>query len=421
MMFIDLATLKVAAGNGGAGLIAFSKQPFENRGGPCGGHGGAGGNVCVVGNHNMDDLSHIAYEKHRRAQHGASGGKENRQGKSADDLILELPLGSSVSEVLQDASQRHICSIMQHGQKALIAKGGRGGRGNRAFLTSTNQSPKIAEAGVAGEALQIRISLSIPSDGCLVGLPNSGKSSLLAQLTNAKPAISENPFSTAVPVRGSLANEQHNFMLVDLPSLDENAHKSRGLGNQFLQHLLNTKVILLVLDLEQGECALQLEMLREQIKLHSAGHASKPCIVIASKADLVSAEELKEQLASIPDHPVAVSAATGAGMPELTKALAGAFLSAAADPDTSESSASPVLKPKPVDSRERVVKEAAGRFRIVHPLAVRLAAGSNLNDPEALVQYRVKMEELKLTAAMEAAGVVPGDQVAVAQWDFSWG
>lgn len=423
-MFVDHVQLRVAAGKGGSGMVAFSRQPFENRGGPCGGAGGAGGNVVVAANHNINDLSHIANSRReRRAENGAGGGKDNRQGKSAADLVLDLPIGTSVHEIVQDAPGRFLCLLAEHGQQHTLAHGGRGGRGNRSFLSSANQSPKLAEAGVEGAAMDISLTLSIPSDGCILGTPNSGKSALLSRLTGASPAVSEHPYATTFPVKGSMITERHNFTLVELPSLDTHAHEGKGLGNRFLQHLGGTGTVIFLLDLAAEDPAAQLRLLREQVRHYSPVLAGRPNIVVASKADALSAAELQQALDALEEPPHAVSAASGAGVPELAAALEEAFLLArgGAPAEASAEDDLPVLRPRPADAPVRVISEGAGRYRIVHPLAVRLAAGSNLNDPEALIQYRAKMEELRLTAAMEAAGVAPGSDVAVAQWNFVWG
>lgn len=322
MRFLDEARIRVTAGSGGNGCVAFLREKYRPRGGPAGGDGGRGGDIIARADEGMGTL--LFYSSHRlfRAQSGESGRGKSQHGRSGSDLVLKFPTGT----IIRDAGNGDLVADLTHdGEEVLLAKGGRGGRGNARFATPTHQAPRRADPGEPGEERELVLELRLLADAGLIGLPNAGKSSLLARLSAARPKIADYPFTTLEPVLGVVAiDPETTFTLADIPGLVERAHEGRGLGHTFLRHIRRTAVLVHLIDASTGsveEALRNHEIVNLELTRHSADLAAKPQITVASKTDLPAvAEALPALRAAFADRNInimAVSSATGAGCREL--------------------------------------------------------------------------------------------------------
>ena len=322
MRFLDEARIRLTAGSGGNGCVAFLREKYRPRGGPSGGDGGRGGDSIGQADEGMGTL--LFYSAHRlfRAQSGENGRGKTQHGKSGQDLVLKLPTGT----IIKDAASGEVVADLTHdGEQVLLAKGGRGGRGNARFATSTHQAPRRADPGEAGQERELTLELRLLADAGLIGLPNAGKSSLLARLSAARPKIADYPFTTLEPVLGVVAvDAETSFTLADIPGLVERAHEGRGLGHTFLRHVQRTAVLVHLVDASGGDVDAALRdyrMVNDELAKYAADLAGKPQVAVASKADLPSVTEALPALrAAFADRNIellAVSSATGAGCRDL--------------------------------------------------------------------------------------------------------
>ncbi|HEC78564.1 MAG TPA: GTPase ObgE [candidate division WOR-3 bacterium] len=308
MKFIDEAKIFVTAGKGGNGCISFRREKFVPRGGPDGGDGGAGGSVYLIGKKELGTLYDLRIKPHYRAGRGSHGKGKNMSGKAGKDVLIPVPLGVVVYH-----GKKVLGEILFDNQKLLIAKGGKGGRGNRHFVTATNQTPRCAEPGAEGEKRTIKLVLKLISDIGLVGFPNAGKSTLLRAMTDANPRIGDYPFTTLAPNLGVIKNNYKNIVIADMPGIIEGAHAGKGLGHQFLRHIERTKKLLLIIDITSSDPLYQYNSLLTEFRKYSRALLRKERIVIFNKIDLVDMipdYKLKEEIFYI-------SALKGTGVKEL--------------------------------------------------------------------------------------------------------
>lgn len=318
-MFVDRVTLYVKGGDGGRGCCSFRREKYVPRGGPDGGDGGDGGSVIVRAVAGSDNLAGIVHSKHWRAQAGGAGMGDKCHGKRGKDLILEVPPGTLILDrdrgnVLRD--------LTEGGQEVIVAHGGRGGRGNTAFATSTNRAPRETQPGTPGEERWIILELKMIAEAGLIGLPNAGKSTLLSRLSRARPEISDYPFTTKYPNLGLVgAHGERGFVLADLPGLIEGAHAGTGLGHEFLRHVERTRVLIHLVEpfpADGTDPVQNYQIIRRELELHSAQLAEKPEIVAMSKAELTGSDEVRASLeATLGREVIAISAVTGQGLSQL--------------------------------------------------------------------------------------------------------
>jgi GTP-binding protein len=328
MEFVDKVKLYVKAGDGGDGAVAFLREKYRPKGGPAGGDGGKGGDVIFVATKNKHTLYDLKFKKHLKAENGRPGGGKNKHGKDGEDLIVEVPVGT----VVKDAETGEIIAdLTKDGQRAVIAKGGKGGLGNARFATPTRQAPRFATKGKKGEERWVILELKSIADVGLVGFPNAGKSTLISRLSNAKPEIAPYPFTTKKPNLGVVSFEEDfsSFVIADIPGLIEGAHKGKGLGHEFLRHIERTKVLAYIIDVSdfaEREPIKAFKTLREELRKYSEDLLKKPQLVVLNKVDSVSdkgrVEELKRYFEEKYNLPVfVISALTGEGLKELKYAL----------------------------------------------------------------------------------------------------
>jgi len=310
--FIDEAVIYVEAGPGGNGCISFRREKFVPKGGPDGGDGGDGGSVYLIGEKNLQTLYDLKLKPHYKAGRGMHGKGKGMNGRSGKDRYIPVPLGVEVYK-----NDKFIGEILEHKQTLLVAKGGKGGRGNRHFVTSTNQAPRIAEEGKPGEKCKLKIILKLISQVGIVGFPNAGKSTLLAAMTNAHPEIADYPFTTLTPNLGVLKDNFKNIVIADMPGIIEGAHKGKGLGIRFLRHIERTRLLVLLIDLSVDAPLKQYKALLNEFKRYSPALLEKPRIVVFNKIDLL--EKIPEF--KLEEKIFYISALKKIGIDELTNYL----------------------------------------------------------------------------------------------------
>jgi GTP-binding protein len=328
MKFVDEVRIKVKAGDGGNGAVAFRREKYVDKGGPSGGDGGNGGSVVLKATEQLTTLLDFRYQQHYRAQNGQHGMGSDMNGAGSDDLVLEAPVGT----VVRDADSGHeLVDLSVPGQTFVIAKGGRGGLGNINFATSTRQTPRFAQDGTPGEERELVLELKLLADVGIVGFPNAGKSTLISRVSRAKPKVADYPFTTLVPNLGVVPyKDRRSFVMADIPGLIEGASEGAGLGHQFLRHVERCRVLVHLVDLsavvEGCDPVKDFDAINTELKKYSAALAQKPMIVVANKLDLPDAREaLPKFLAAMAKRRISVlelSGATGEGLDRLLDACA---------------------------------------------------------------------------------------------------
>ena len=323
IMFIDQAQIWVKAGDGGHGCLSFRREKFIPKGGPDGGDGGRGGNVYFQAVENLDTLLDFAGKHHWPAQNGRPGSGNNKTGANGEDLVIKVPPGTLIYDTDLDLLLKDLNEI---GRKVCVCRGGRGGRGNKAFATSTNQTPRYTEPGKKGQERNIKLELKLIADVGLVGMPNAGKSTLISRCSAAKPKIANYPFTTVEPVLGIVElSDYRRFVMADIPGLIEGAHTGAGLGHEFLKHIERTTLLVHILDIMPTDGSTPAEnykTIRSELEKHSTALTTKPEIIVANKMDLNPEGEIVNDLGNELQqtiHPI--SAVTGSGVKELTELL----------------------------------------------------------------------------------------------------
>ena len=323
-MFVDRVKVHVKAGKGGDGAVSFRKEKYVPKGGPDGGNGGDGGNVIVVANANLLTLLDLKYRPYIKATDGKSGGGKNSQGKRGEDVIIEVPVGTVVKDAV---TGELVADLVKDGQQIVVARGGKGGRGNASFKSSTNQAPKWAEKGDIGEERYLELELKVVADVGIVGLPNAGKSTLLSRLSNAMPKVAIYPFTTLHPNVGVMQDIERSVVLADIPGLIEGAAEGKGLGIGFLRHIERTRYLLLLLDVSSSDVRQikkDYDTLRGELQSYGKGVDKREYLVVGNKIDLLDLQA-REKVAGILNELTSatfmVSAITGEGVQELKSYL----------------------------------------------------------------------------------------------------
>jgi GTP-binding protein len=326
-MFIDEVRIRVKAGDGGNGCLAFRREKYVPRGGPSGGDGGRGGDVVLVANSNYNTLLHFRFNPEHSAERGRHGEGSNRTGRTGHDVELPVPIGT----VVYDAdSGEQLVDITEEGQRFVVAKGGRGGRGNARFTSATHQTPTEHEDGRPGEERHLRMELKLLADVGLVGFPNAGKSTLIARISAARPKIADYPFTTLEPNLGVVsAHEHETYVVADIPGLIEGAHLGHGLGIQFLRHVERTRLLVHLVDVSDSsgrEPVQDFHVILNELASFSQELASKPMFVVASKIDVAQDSDRIESVRKLAEEQglpfYAISAVTGQGIDILKRAMA---------------------------------------------------------------------------------------------------
>ncbi len=329
-MFIDETRIRVKAGDGGNGCMAFRREKFVPKGGPSGGDGGRGGDVIMESSQRHNTLIHFRYNPEHKGERGRHGEGSNCSGRDGEDVILKVPVGTSV---YNEASGELIHDFREPDERIIVAHGGRGGRGNQHYATPTHQAPREHELGFEGEEFALRLELKLLADVGLVGYPNAGKSTLIARISAAKPKIADYPFTTLEPNLGVVtvgeAPHEESYVVADIPGLIEGAHQGAGLGVQFLRHIERTGVLVHLVDVSDGSGrdnpVEDFKVITEELRSFGAGLAGKPVLVAASKADVANPDKLKKLQAMAKRRKLpffAISAVSGQGVEALRYAMA---------------------------------------------------------------------------------------------------
>jgi GTP-binding protein len=417
-MFIDEATIYVKSGNGGNGVVHFRREKYITKGGPDGGDGGKGGHVIIKVSPPLNTLYAFRHEHKFIAPDGKPGAKSNRTGHSAEDLIILVPPGT----IIYDADNGQvIADLVEGNQEITLCKGGRGGRGNARFANSRDQAPRIAEKGAPGEERNLRLELRLIADVGIIGVPNAGKSTLLAAITNAKPKIADYPFTTIEPNLGVASlDDGETLVLADIPGLIEGAHQGTGLGFEFLRHIQRTRVLIHLLD-GMGENPINdYAQINTELALFDANLGKKPQVVAVTKLDLPEVkarwESLQRKLKKKGISAIAISAATGENLRTLLfKALE---LLRETPPEITESTV-PIYQPQ-FDPRKYEIVRLPDGWRIVGASIERAAAMTYWNNDDSIRRFQRILEVLGIDDALREAGVKEGDMVKVGEYELEW-
>jgi GTPase len=416
-VFHDRAKIHVRGGGGGNGVVSFRREAHVPKGGPDGGDGGRGADVVMVSDPSLRDLAAFRRGSHFAGARGGHGQGANKHGATPDALEVRVPPGT----VVTDPDHGDRWDLTEGGQRAVVARGGSGGRGNKHFATSTRQTPRFAEKGLPGQERWLELRLWLRADAGLVGLPNAGKSSLLARLTRAQPKIANYPFTTLEPVLGTLERDDRQLVLADIPGLIEGASAGAGLGHEFLAHVERCRLLIHVFELapmDGSDPVANHATVEAELREHSRELAELPRILCLSKADLVPAEEVQSAVAEWTDRlgipAFATSAATGEGLDGLRNAI---FEHVPAEDERQVAAEQPathrVYRPGEGDAY-RVERIGPGAFRVEGGRIERLMARHDVDNDEALRYLEERLRALGVIKALEAAGFEPGDDVEIA-------
>jgi GTP-binding protein len=423
----DKAKIWVEGGAGGNGCISFRREAHVPRGGPDGGDGGHGGDVVLVCDASRRDLAFLRGSKHFRGQRGRHGEGSNRHGARGEDVEILVAPGTQATAV--DGSA---IDLVEPGQRAILAHGGRGGHGNKRFATSVRQAPRFAENGTKGEQGWIELRLKLLADVGLVGLPNAGKSSLLGRLTRAAPKVADYPFTTLAPALGTIEGEDRQAVLADIPGLIEGAADGAGLGHEFLAHVERCAMLVHLVDIAplEGDPVASYETVRAELAAHAAGLEQLPELVVLSKRDLVApavaeaaVAEWEERLGDRVLGVLAVSSATGEGLDPLRSRILGGL------PETPVPAAGATAAADEFEAEHRVYRPAGeggywvereddGGFRIQGRGVELLFERHDTKNEEALAYLEQRLTEIGVIAALTKAGFEPGDDIRVGEHEF---
>lgn len=417
-MLFDEAKIHVKAGAGGNGAVAFRREKFVPRGGPAGGNGGDGGNVVIEVNPQLNTLVHFQKQVHYRAESGTHGKGKNQTGAQGEDTVILVPPGTIVRD---DATGDMLADLTAPGQRVLVARGGKGGRGNASFVSSTRQTPRLAERGTPGEEHWLRLELKLLADVGLIGMPNAGKSTLLAAVSAARPKIADYPFTTLQPNLGVVSvGGEYDFVMADLPGLIEGAHMGAGLGHQFLRHIERTRLLVHLLDGAADDPLGHFDQINQELSLFNPALADRPQIVVLNKVDLPNGQEHWSQVETAikaRGMPVyAISAATGEGVRALM-AQVGQTLSSLPKPK-------PVADDIPVfrldETPEFLIEWERDAWRVRGERIERLAIQTMWNYHDSVQRAQHLMESMGVLDALRQAGVQPGDMVRIGDIELEW-
>jgi GTP-binding protein len=406
MTFVDEARAVARGGRGGAGSASMRSEPYTPRGGPDGGDGGDGGDVVFRVSSGVHDLSYLAEHPHLRAADGTAGGRRRKGGAAGPDLVVPVPDGTVVSD-----GEGLIADLVGEGAQAIVARGGRGGRGNVRFAGPKNRAPRTAERGEDGEERRLEVELRTVADLGLVGLPNAGKSTLLSRLTAAKPKVADYPFTTLTPNLGVAFLGEDRMVVADIPGLVEGAHQGKGLGHRFLRHVVRSGGLVFVVDLSAEDPAGDLATLREELRAYDAELTGRPHVVVGTKADLVDEpSEIAGRLGA-----VAVSSVRGEGIEELRERLRTlADEAAAAQPPRA-----PFVVLRPGRPRFTVTRED-GAWRVAGRGVERWVQDTDLDDERQVARLQRRLIEDGVERQLARAGARRGDEVRILDQAFEF-
>jgi GTP-binding protein len=434
---IDEARIYVKAGDGGDGAVAFRREAHVPRGGPSGGNGGKGADVYLVADPQVKTLIPFTRQQHFRAPGGEAGRGKNQTGASGEDLLIVVPVGTTIFDA---ETGDQLADLVRPGQRALIVRGGRGGRGNRTFRSPTNQAPRIAERGEPAEERWLRLELKLLADAGIIGMPNAGKSTLLSIVSAARPKIADYPFTTLEPNLGVVLVDDRDYVLADIPGLIEGAHAGAGLGLAFLRHIERTRVLIHLLNGLSPDPLGDYDAVNQELALFRSELAGKPQIVALNKMDLPDVRERWPEIAAGLKargvaEPMAISAATGEGTNDLIRRVAAVLaetpsgLPAHGEPGgwglrpalAAESAEPPEVITVPAEDRGfTITREPDGGWRVKGRHIERIVAMTRWEYYDAVMRFQRILEAVGITNALRAKGVEPGETVRIGDMELEW-
>lgn len=419
MIFFDEAKIHVKAGDGGDGSIAFRRERMVPFGGPAGGHGGSGGDVILAVEPQLNTLISFRHQIHFKAARGGHGSGKNQQGRSAEDCLVPVPRGTVVFDA---ETGEQLADLTEPGDRVVVAKGGRGGRGNAAFTSPTHQTPRYAEHGEPGQERWIRLELKLIADVGVVGMPNAGKSTLLSVISAARPKVADYPFTTLQPNLGVVTLDGlQSFVVADLPGLIEGAAEGAGLGHQFLRHVERTRLLIHLLDGASEDPLADYETINAELARHSSALADKPQVVVLNKLDLPVAQAhwgtIQGAMRTLGVEALAISAVTGQGVRELILRTWQLLQSL---PPAEPMIEGPAIF-RPAENEELfTIEREGGAWRVRGVRVERIAAMTPFLVPDAAARFQRQLRAMGVVAALEAAGVEPGDSVRIGARELEW-
>jgi GTPase len=419
LAMFDEAKIFVKSGDGGDGLINFRREKYVPRGGPAGGDGGHGGDVILKVSPKFNTLTYFQRRSHFKAESGKIGGSSNKTGLSADSIEIEVPPGTTVRDAETGAL---IADLVRPTDRVVVAKGGRGGRGNARFPTASNQAPRYAEKGEPGVERWIKLELKLIADVGIVGVPNAGKSTLLSVISNARPKIADYPFTTLEPNLGVVIYNNRDLVVADIPGLIEGAHLGVGLGHAFLRHVQRTRVLIHLLNGANPDPLADYNQINVELSLYDEKLGTKPQIVVFNKMDLPDAQsswpKVQAELRQRGVEPLAVSAATQLNVRELIQRV---FHEMDVLPEEeTEIVEMPVYELPENEFAFTITREDDGSFHVTGKRIERAAAMTYWDYDEAVLRFQNTLETLGISEALEKAGVEVGDTVYIGNFELEW-
>jgi GTP-binding protein len=413
MAFVDEAKITAIAGDGGNGLVAWHREPYKPKGGPDGGDGGDGGDVILRADQSIGTLLDLRDHSHVKAERGGHGSNKRKHGPKGRDRTVLVPPGTVVYD--DDDDGVLIADLARPGDELVAASGGRGGRGNAQFATSTRRAPAFAEKGEPGERRSLRLELRLLADVGLVGFPNSGKSTLIARISAARPKIAEYPFTTLVPNLGVVRAGEQSFVVADIPGLVPDAHLGKGLGHRFLRHVRRAALLVFLADLAatDRDPADDVDALKAELAAFDPELATRPAIVLATKVD-VGRDALAPVTSRNPGV-LPISAVTGEGIEELIARLAAAVKDARAEAPAPTGYVRHVVRDEPI-----AVRREDGAWRVTGRSAERAVAATDIDNAEAVVRLQRRLIALGVERMLAEAGAVAGDEVRIGAVAFDF-
>ena len=423
-MFVDYAKIIIKSGDGGNGAATFRREKYVAAGGPDGGDGGRGGDVYFEVDPNANTLIDFRFTKKFKAENGQNGSGGHKAGKSGQDIVVKVPVGTIVKDV---ETGKVIVDMSKEGQKELILKGGRGGKGNSHFATSTRQAPRFAIDGEPGKEKEIILELKLLADVGLVGFPNVGKSTILSRVTKATPKIADYHFTTIDPNLGVVKTEHgDSFVLADIPGIIEGASEGVGLGIQFLRHVERTRLLLHVLDVAGVEGRNPVEdfkTINEELKRYSEKLATRKQIIVANKIDSMQDDENYKELEKLAKENgievYKISAVTGEGLNELFNHVADVIKTLPKE-EIVEAEDRIIYTLDEDEEEQFTIEIVKGEFIVTGPAAQRLMGRVNIGDNESYAYMEKMLKKIGITQALKDKGVKEGDTVKILEWEFEW-
>lgn len=421
-MFIDTARIYIKAGDGGNGVISFRREKYVAYGGPDGGDGGKGGDVIFVADPNLSTLLDFKYKKKYIAQNGENGRGKNQYGKNGEDLYIKVPVGTLI---INDETGEVIADFVKPNQKVIVLSGGKGGRGNTKFATSTLKTPRFAESGEKGKEMWVRLELKLLADVGLIGFPNAGKSTLLASCTRAKPKIANYPFTTITPNLGVVDYKGKSFVMADIPGLIEGAHRGEGLGHDFLRHIERTKMLIHVVDVAGNEGRDPIEdfdKINEELKLYSEKLITLPQIVAANKIDLETGREnyinFEKELKKRGYCVYPVSALTKEGIDKLLDKTIEILSSIPAENIEEVPDVTVYKSPEDEETLNIEIKDKT--YYLSGTKIDKLLKRVNLQDEHSLRYFEMLLRKSGVIEALKKRGFKSGDTINVRDFEFEY-